>query len=109
MAEFEVKIVKIDDVSEHPNADRLTLVKIGGYTCIANKKEDGSWRYQKGDLVAYIPENSVLPEWLLKRLDMWNEEKDIGYLSGSKGNRVKAIKLRGTFSEGILFPVRTCV
>lgn len=106
MAEFEVKVVRIDSVTEHPNADRLTLVKIGGYTCIANKHEDGSWRYQAGDLVVYIPENAVVPEWLLRKQDMWNEEKGIGFLAGSKGNRVKAIKLRGIFSEGILYAVK---
>jgi RNA ligase (TIGR02306 family) len=103
VAEFEVKVVRIDDVIEHPNADRLTIVKIGGYTCIANKHEDGSWRYKPGDAVVYIPENAVLPEWLLRKQDMWNEEKGMGYLAGSKGNRVKAIKLRGIFSEGILY------
>lgn len=106
MAEFKVSVVVIDDVYEHPNADRLTIVKIGGYTCIANKHEDGSWRYQPGDAVVYIPENALVPEWLLRKQEMWNEEKGIGYLAGSKGNRVKAIKLRGIYSEGILYAVR---
>jgi len=105
VANFDVKVVTIDDVQEHPNADRLTIVRIGGYTCIANKHEDGSWRYQPGDAVVYIPENAVLPEWLLRKQDMWNEEKGIGFLAGTKGNRVKAIKLRGIFSEGILYRV----
>ena len=107
MAEFEVKVVKIDDVIDHPNADRLTIVKIGGYNCIANKKEDGSWRYHAGDLVVYIPEQAVVPEWLLKHMGFWNDEKGQGGLAGSKGDRVKAIKLRGTFSQGILMPVIT--
>lgn len=106
MAEFEVNVVKIDDVVDHPNADRLTIVKIGGYNCIANKKEDGSWRYQAGDLVVYIPEQAVVPEWLLKHMGFWDEEKGKGMLAGSKGDRVKAIKLRGTFSQGILLPVK---
>lgn len=105
MATFEVNVVKIDDVQDHPNADRLTLVKIGGYTCISNKHEDGSWRYQPGDLVVYIPENAVVPEWLLQKMNMWNEEKEKGILAGKRGDRVKAIKLRGIFSEGIIYPV----
>ena len=106
MAEFEVNVVKIDDVIEHPDADRLTIVKIGGYNCIANKKEDGSWRYQASDLVVYIPEQAVVPESLLKELNFWDEEKGKGILAGSKGDRVKAIKLRGIFSQGILMPVK---
>jgi|GEM_PF-3298333 len=105
MANFEVNVVKIDDVIDHPDADRLTIVKIGGYNCIANKKEDGSWRYQKGDLVVYIPEQAVVPEWLLKDMGFWDDEKGKGMLAGSKGDRVKAIKLRGVFSQGILMPV----
>jgi len=105
MSEFEVKVVKIDDVVDHPDADRLTVVKIGGFNCIANKKEDGSWRYQGGDMVVYIPEGAVVPDWLLKHMGFWNDEKDTGGLAGSKGNRVKAMKLRGIFSQGILLPV----
>lgn len=106
MANFEVTVVKIDDVREHPNADRLTIVKIGGYECIANKKEDGSWRYHTGDLVVYIPEQAILPEWLLKKMGFWDEEKGKGGLAGSNGDRVKAMKLRNVFSQGILYPVR---
>lgn len=105
MANFEVKVVEIDEVYEHPNADRLTIVKIGGYTCVANKHQDGSWRYSAGDLAVYIPTASVLPKWLLEKLGMWNADKDKGMLSGSRGNRVGPVKLRGVFSEGILYPV----
>lgn len=103
MANFECKIYKIDEVLEHPNADRLNIVKIKGYSCISNKLEDGTPRYQANDLVVYIPENAVLPEWLLKKLDMWKDDK--GTLAGPNGDRVKAIKLRGVYSEGILYPI----
>ena len=105
MANFEVKVVKIDSKENHPNADRLTIYKIGGYTCISNKLSDGSDRYNVGDLVVYIPSDSVLPEVLLKKMDFWDEEKGKGTLAGSLGNRVKPLKLRGVFSEGLLYPV----
>jgi RNA ligase (TIGR02306 family) len=107
MAEFEVKVRKVDSIQDHPNADRLTVVHIGEYRCISNKKEDGSWRYKVGDAVVYIPESAVVPEWLLKRLGFWDDEKGKGVLAGSKGNRVKAIRLRDIFSEGILMPVES--
>lgn len=105
MAKFEVRVVRVDSVEEHPNADRLTVVRIGGYTCIANKHEDGSWRYEAGAPVVYIPEQSVLPEAVLRRLNMWDEEKQKGKLSGKTGDRVTAMRLRGIYSEGILLPV----
>jgi hypothetical protein len=107
MAEFEVRVVKIDVVEHHPNADRLSIITIGGYTCISAKLEDGSHRYNAGDLVCYIPSASILPEWLLKKLDFWKVDENKGSLSGSAGNRVKAIRLRGIFSEGVLYPVNS--
>lgn len=99
MSEFEVKVVRINDVYDHPNADRLSIVKIGGYECISGKLEDGSPRYKAGDLVVYVPEDALLPEYLLKSQGFW---KDGGTLSGPQGNRVKAVRLRGVVSQGIL-------
>ena len=107
MANFECKVVRIDSKENHPNADRLTLYHIGGYTCISNKLEDGSDRYNVGDLVVYIPENALLPEWLLKIMGFWDKEKHCGTLAGKDGNRVKALKLRGIYSEGVLYPAET--
>lgn len=106
MANFECKVVKIEKKANHPNADRLTIYNIGGYNCISNKLPDGSDRYNVGDLVVYIPENALLPEWLLKKMDFWNEERNCGMLAGKEGNRVKPLKLRGIFSEGILYPAK---
>ena len=106
MATFEVKVTRVAKIEEHPNADRLTVVHIDGFRCIANKKDDGSWRYKDGDLVVYIPEGAVVPESVLRKLNMWNDEKGMGILSGKQGNRVKAIRLRGIVSQGLLYPVR---
>jgi RNA ligase (TIGR02306 family) len=92
----------VEPVVDHPNADRLSLVKIGGYTCISGKLEDGSHRYKAGDLVVYVPEGALLPEWLLRREGFFDEEKGKGVLAGKLGNRVKAKKLRDIFSQGLL-------
>ena len=104
MAEFEVLIERVASVADHPNADRLSLVGIRGYTCVSAKLEDGSHRYKPGDLVVYVPEGAVVPEWLLRK-GFWNEKDNKGMLAGSKGDRVKAIKLRDVLSQGILFSV----
>jgi RNA ligase (TIGR02306 family) len=107
MSEFKVEVKKVDSVTQHPNADRLDMVVVGGITCISNKLEDGSPRYKAGDYVVFIPESAVIPEYLLKRLGFWNDEKAKGMLSGSRGDRVKPAKLRGVISEGVIFGVDT--
>jgi RNA ligase (TIGR02306 family) len=102
MASFEVKIQKIF-IKDHPNADALEIGNIGdpkGTQVICRKG-----LYKTGDLVAYIPENTVVPEWVLKDYGFWNEEQDKGLLAGSKGDRVKMITLWGETSLGICIPI----
>jgi RNA ligase (TIGR02306 family) len=108
MSTFSCPVVRVSEVVDHPNADRLSIVRLEGfgYTCISAKLADGSPRYKTGNWVVYIPSASVLPEWLLKDMEFWNEETGKGTLAGSDGNRVKPLKLRGVFSEGVLFPVK---
>jgi RNA ligase (TIGR02306 family) len=107
MSDFIVPVKEIkDDVLDLPNSDRLSIIKIDGYLCIQAKNEDGSHFYKKGDLVVYIPESAVVPEWVLKKLKLWNEETKKGVLHGGAGNIVKAKRLRGTFSQGLLYPIK---
>jgi len=107
MSIFSCPVVRVSEVIEHPNADRLSIVKLEGmgFTCISAKLEDGSPRYKVGDFVVYIPSAAVLPEWLLKSMGFWNDETGKGTLTGADGNRVKPLKLRGVFSEGVLYPL----
>ena len=100
MATFEVKVVAIDAIEEHPNADAIEIAVIGGYRSIVKKHTVAA-----GDLVVYIPEASVLPEWFLKEMGFWDREKGKGTLAGKQGNRVKIAKLRGVISQGIIYPV----
>lgn len=106
MSKFETKIMAVESVSDHPNADRLSIVKLKGYDykIVSAKLDDGSNRYRPHDWVIYVQADSIVPEYLLRK-GFWNEEKNIGILSGKLGNRVKPIKLRGITSEGIMFPV----
>lgn len=104
MSKFEVLVERVDDVLDHPNADRLNLVKIRGYHCVSAKLDDGSHRYKPGDVVVYVPEDSIVPEYLLRR-GFWNEKTNTGLLAGPNFDRVKAIMLRGSLSQGIIFPV----
>lgn len=108
MSTFSCPVVKVASVEHHPNADRLSIVRLEGlgYTAISAKLDDGAARYAAGDYVIYIPSASVLPEWLLKKMGFWDEANNRGSLAGPSGDRVKPMKLRGIFSEGVLYPVR---
>ena len=94
MATFESRVYALR-IEPHPNADRLELAAIGGFRSVVGK---GS--FVDGDLAAYIPEGAVCPDWLIAELGLE------GKLAGSKRNRVKAVKLRGALSQGLVYPVR---
>ncbi|MFB6439309.1 RNA ligase (ATP) [Streptomyces sp. NPDC056411] len=78
-------------VHEHPNADALELAQVGLYRAVVAKGA-----YRTGDLAVYIPEQAVLPAELVAELGL------TGKLAGSAANRVKAIRLRGELSQGIV-------
>lgn len=93
MSKFEVKVIKIDAVEPIEGADAIELARVADYRSVVRKGD-----FKAGDLAVYIPEASVLPEWLLKEMNLE------GKLSGSNKNRVKAVKLRGCLSQGLLYP-----
>lgn len=94
MSKFEVIVTQVKIV-EHPNAEALEIAKIGDYSSIVRKDY-----LHNGDMVAYIPEGSVLPPPLIEELGL------TGRLSGPEKNRVKAVKLRGVLSQGLCYPAR---
>ena len=91
--EFKVKVCHLDEVSTHPNADRLDVVRIGGWQIVVARD-----RHHVGEKVAYIPEQALVPEAVQKVLGVE------GRLAGSRKNRVKAIKLRKILSQGLILP-----
>lgn len=93
MAEFEAKVYKLE-IEEHPNADVLELAKVGDYRSIVRKGD-----FKTGDLGVYIPEAAICPEWLIQQLGLE------GRLAGKTKNRVKAVKLRGILSQGLIYPL----
>lgn len=99
MATLKAEVVELE-IEEHPNADALEIAKVRGYQSIVRKGQ-----YDTGDLAVYIPEQSLVPEWVLRRLNLWDDEKGKGGLAGKQGDRVKPIKLRGVLSQGLIFPL----
>ena len=94
MAEFKAEVVKLL-IEEHPNADALELAVIGDYKAIVVKNQ-----FRSGDLAVYIPEQSIVPAWLIAEMGLE------GRLAGKQQNRVKAIKLRQQLSQGLVYPVQ---
>ena len=92
MSSFEVITYPVS-IIEHPNADRLEIAKIGDYKSCVMKGE-----FSEGDTVAYIPEGSVVPKDILESIGL------VDKLSGPDKNVVKAKKLRGVLSQGIVYP-----
>ncbi|WP_055492672.1 RNA ligase (ATP) [Streptomyces sp. TP-A0356] len=78
-------------VHEHPNADALELAQVGLYRAVVAKGQ-----YRSGDTAVYIPEQSVLPTGLIEELGL------TGRLAGGRSDRVKAVRLRGELSQGIV-------
>ncbi|MFJ9930752.1 RNA ligase, DRB0094 family [Streptomyces misionensis] len=78
-------------VHEHPNADALELAQVGLYRAVVAK---GAFR--TGEAAVYIPEQAVLPDGLIEELGL------TGRLAGGAANRVRAVRLRGELSQGIV-------
>lgn len=93
MSHFEVKVLKMPKFGDHPNADKLCITSL--FKCIPVIFQKGL--YQEGDLIAYIPADSVVPI----------DRPEFKWLDDGKGKptvRIRPVKLRGRPSEGILIP-----
>jgi hypothetical protein len=92
MAELTVNVVRIETVTTHPNADRLDLITLVdlGYQVIS-----GRGNYEAGQLAFYFPIDAVIPEKYVLEFG----------ISAYYNNRLRATKLRGLFSEGLLVPI----
>ncbi|MEU9036098.1 RNA ligase (ATP) [Streptomyces sp. NPDC048352] len=78
-------------VHEHPDADALELAQVGLYRAVVAKGA-----YRTGDFALYIPEQAVLPAPLIEELGL------TGRLAGGSRDRVKAVRLRGELSQGLV-------
>jgi len=78
----------IQSIIKHPDADRLDVVTILGFKCVTQKG-----LYNVNDKIVYIRPDAVLPE------TEWSN----GYRQYSPV-RIKAVKLRNVWSEGIIVP-----
>ncbi len=94
MSTLAVEVKTILDIKEHPNADKLELAQIEGWTCVVTKG-----KFKTGDLCVYFPVDSILPADL--EVKLFPRDSKI-HLHNS---RIKPIRIRQVFSEGLAVPV----
>jgi RNA ligase (TIGR02306 family) len=92
MATIEV----IDRIEPHNNADRLELATVLGYSCVIRKEE-----FKAGERIIFISPDYCLPPApsSLDEVDSPNNWAEKFRKLAPK--RIRAIKLRGVFSEGL--------
>lgn len=85
MSEFHVKVIRIGSMRKHDNADTLSITQVWDYPVIVRTGE-----FKEGDLAVYVPVDSIVPA----------DDPRWAFLNGS--TRIKAKRLRGVFSMGLL-------
>jgi RNA ligase (TIGR02306 family) len=101
MAECIVEVCRIERVFPHPNADALELAHIKGWQCVVP-----IGRYRAGDLVTYVPIDSMIP---LEHADRWGITRYLSVKSVEAdmpmpvaAGRVRCARLRGEPSFGVI-------
>ena len=91
MSKLIVEVCKVKSIRKHPNADKLSVVVIKDWACIV-----GLDQYKPGDLVVFVPPDSVVPSETA-------EKYNLEYLR--KNGRVRTVKLRGFISQGLVLSI----
>lgn len=88
MSTFKVEVIRIGAITKHPNADKLSLTKAFEYPVVIKTGD-----FNESDLAVYVPEDAIVP----------TDRPEFSYMKGKDGKaRIKAIRLRGIYSEGLL-------
>lgn len=92
MSTHSVNIIEISEVKPHGNAERLEIVPVNGWQAIVAKGQ-----FKPGDRAVYIEPDYVVP----------TARPEFAFLAkdGKDGHRLKAVRLRGSLSFGLLIPV----
>ena len=93
-------IKKIKGIKPIENADRIEVALVGGWEVVVKK----DMNYSSGDKVVYCEIDSFLPiepEFEFLRDSCYKEMAD-----GSKGFRLRTIRLRGQISQGLIISIK---
>jgi RNA ligase (TIGR02306 family) len=89
--DYKVPVTKILEIKPHTNADSLEFAVVYGFNVVVRKDQ-----YKVGDRVLYIPIDSVLSQELHDKLFDSTSKIKLHL------NRVRQIKIRGQYSQGML-------
>ena len=106
MSSLIVEVCTVDDVFDHPKADRMKIAKVKGWTvCIKHDPDKGESQFAPGDKCVYFPPDTVIPHTLSDRLGvtkyLGNVSRD-AYGNKKEAGRIKVAKLRGYPSYGLI-------
>ena len=91
------RVVRIDNVLPHNNADSLEIAIVGGWQVIIRKGE-----FKADDLAVFCEIDSWVPTELAPFLSKGKEPREY---NGVKGEKLRTIRLRGELSQGLLIPL----
>lgn len=92
MSTHAVNVIEISEVRPHDNAERLEIVPVGGWQAVVKKGD-----FKPGDRAVYIEPDYVVPTTRPEFSFLAREGKD--------AYRLRAIRLRGVLSFGLLIPL----
>jgi RNA ligase (TIGR02306 family) len=92
MSTHSVKIIEIEQVLPHANAERLEVIPVGGWQAVVKKGQ-----FVPGARAVYIEPDYSVP----------TSRPEFSFLAkpGKERHRLKAVRLRGELSYGLLIPV----
>jgi RNA ligase (TIGR02306 family) len=83
----KVEVFRVEHLEKHPNADTLNIMRVfDNYQAVVRIAD-----YKVGDLACYVPPDNILPD-----------KPEYAFLKGRL--RIKATKLRGAVSQGLVLP-----
>lgn len=100
---YQALITKIKNVHKDPNSDRLYLGECFNEGVIIGPD------YEEDDLVLYLPSDGKIERWFGDTFKLFRKNED-GTLQGGyidSNGHIKAIKLRGNQSSGVVIKVET--
>ena len=102
MSKTIISIERVNEVENHPNADRLDVVQVMGYKVVTGRDQ-----FKVGDVAVYFPPDILLPEDIAEGMGVTNYLKHAIFPGEAEKRqcRVSAARLRGVPSHGFLMPL----
>jgi len=94
-----VNIVRVPELEKHPNADSLSIARIGGYQVVVKTEN-----YKRNTFAVYIQPDSVVPQTETFNF-LWADKEFLDGVVPEKYRRITVRRFRKEWSEGLLLPL----